>query len=189
MLPTTRRFGSQKGVHKMLDKLTLVLGGAGSGKSLWAETLVSQARPNRIYLATARVWDSEMREKVDRHRTQRGGDWTTIEAPIDVSEALASAKPDQAVLLDCATMWLSNHLLEEHDLQAETARFLTALTACPAPVVVVSNEVGMSVVPENALARRFRDAQGQLNQDIAAQAGLVVAVMAGLPLVLKGTLQ
>jgi len=188
MLPTTRRFGSQKGVHKMLDKLTLVLGGAGSGKSLWAETLVSQACTDRIYLATARVWDSEMREKVDKHRTQRGDGWTTIEAPMDVAKALSEAKPDQAILLDCATMWLSNHLLEESDLEAETARFLAALATCPAPVVVVSNEVGMSVVPENALARRFRDAQGQLNQDIAAQAGLVVAVMAGLPLVLKGTL-
>lgn len=172
----------------MLDKLTLVLGGAGSGKSLWAETLVTQAAQDRIYLATARVWDQEMRQKVDKHIAQRGPGWTTIEAPMHIEPALMQARPDQVVLLDCATMWLSNHLLEDSDLAAEETRFLAALEACKAPVVVVSNEVGMSVVPENALARRFRDAQGALNQKLAAQAGLVVAVMAGLPLALKGTL-
>ena len=188
MIRTTRLFGSQKGVQKMLDKLTLVLGGAGSGKSLWAETLVRNAGKDRIYLATARVWDDEMRQKVNHHIAQRGPGWTTIEAPLDVTSALAQARPDQVVLLDCATMWLSNHLLDETDLATEEARFLTALSTCAAPVVVVSNEVGLSVVPDNALARRFRDAQGALNQKLAAQAGLVVAVMAGLPLTLKGTL-
>lgn len=172
----------------MLDKLTLVLGGAGSGKSLWAENLVTRGASSRIYLATARVWDEEMRAKVDQHRAQRGPDWTTIEAPLNVTQALTGARPDQAVLLDCATMWLSNHLLDGSDLAAAQAEFLAALAACPAPVVVVSNEVGMSVVPENALARRFRDAQGELNQKLAAQADLVVAVMAGLPMALKGTL-
>lgn len=188
MLRTTRQFGSQKGVDEMLDKLTLVLGGAGSGKSLWAENLVRQAADDRIYLATARVWDDEMREKVDRHRAQRGDGWTTIETPMHIDRALMQARPDQVVLLDCATMWLSNHLLEDSDLTAEQTRFLTALDTCAAPVVIVTNEVGLSVVPDNALARRFRDAQGGLNQRLAAQAGLVVAVMAGLPLVLKGTL-
>ncbi|WP_319825685.1 bifunctional adenosylcobinamide kinase/adenosylcobinamide-phosphate guanylyltransferase [Thalassovita sp.] len=172
----------------MLDKLTLVLGGAGSGKSLWAETLVRNACDDRVYLATARTWDDEMRQKVARHRDQRGDGWTTIEAPLDVAAALAQARSDQVVLLDCATMWLSNHLLEDSDLMAEEERFLAALDTCKAPVVVVSNEVGMSVVPENALARRFRDAQGALNQKLATQAGLVVAVMAGLPLALKGRL-
>lgn len=172
----------------MLDKLTLVLGGAGSGKSLWAETLVRNASADRIYLATARIWDDEMRRKVDDHKIQRGDGWNTIEAPLDVSEALRLAQPNQAVLLDCATMWLSNHLLEDSDIPTAESRFLAALDGCAAPVVVVSNEVGMSIVPENALARRFRDAQGALNQKIAARAGLVVAVMAGLPLALKGKL-
>lgn len=172
----------------MLDKLTLVLGGAGSGKSLWAETLVRHASKDRLYIATARVWDDEVRQKVDRHRAQRGPSWTTIEAPMHIDRALMQARADQVVLLDCATMWLSNHLLEDSDLAAETTHFLSALAACPAPIVVVSNEVGMSVVPENALARRFRDAQGALNQQLAAQAGLVVAVMAGLPMTLKGQL-
>lgn len=188
MVRTTSEFGSQKGVRKMLDKLTLVLGGAGSGKSLWAETLVRNASENRIYLATARVWDDEMRDKVDRHKAQRGAGWRTIEAPMHIDRALTQVHADQVVLLDCATMWLSNHLLEDSDLAAEETHFLNALAACPAPIVIVSNEVGMSVVPENALARRFRDAQGTLNQKLAAQADLVVAVMAGLPLVLKGKL-
>lgn len=172
----------------MLDKLTLVLGGAGSGKSQWAETLVKNAGADRIYLATARVWDDEMRDKVDRHRVQRGDGWTTIEAPMHIGPALTQARPDQVVLLDCATMWLSNHLLDGSDMALAEAEFLAALDDCRAPVVIVSNEVGMSVVPENALARRFRDAQGALNQRLAARAGLVVAVMAGLPLALKGTL-
>lgn len=172
----------------MLNNLTLVLGGAGSGKSLWAETLVTNSAQSRIYVATARIWDDEMRSKVENHRVQRGPDWTTIEAPLNISEALVSAKPDQAVLIDCATMWLSNHLLDGNDLSREEPVFLSALMACKAPVVVVSNEVGMSVVPENALARQFREAQGALNQRIAAQADLVVAVLAGLPFALKGTL-
>lgn len=172
----------------MLDKLTLVLGGAGSGKSQWAETLVREASEDRIYIATARVWDDEMRQKVDRHRVQRGPGWKTIEAPMHIERALMQTKPQQVVLLDCATMWLSNHLLEENDLAEEEHRLLESLAKCPGSVVVVSNEVGMSVVPENALARRFRDAQGALNQKLAARAGLVVAVMAGLPMVLKGKL-
>ncbi|SEQ11487.1 bifunctional adenosylcobinamide kinase/adenosylcobinamide-phosphate guanylyltransferase [Thalassovita taeanensis] len=172
----------------MLDKLTLVLGGAGSGKSLWAETLVTGTGAARLYLATAQAWDQEMQAKVTRHKAQRGANWTTIEAPLDVTGALAQARADQVVLLDCATMWLSNHLLADSDLPGEQARLLTALLNCAAPVVVVSNELGMSVVPDNALARQFREAQGRLNQALAAQAGLVVAVMAGLPLALKGQL-
>lgn len=105
-----------------------------------------------------------------------------------MTTALAAALPDQAVLLDCATLWLTNQILAERDVAAEQTALLAALDGCAAPVVVVSNEIGMSVVPENALARRFRQAQGELNQRIAAQASLVVTVMAGLPLVLKGAL-
>ena len=107
---------------------------------------------------------------------------------MDLAPALASVLPHQTVLLDCATLWLSNQMLAEHDLKAEETALFAALDACAAPVVVVSNEIGMSVVPENALARRFRQAQGELNQRLAARAALVVAVMAGLPLVLKGKL-
>jgi len=170
----------------MLTELTLVLGGAASGKSAWAEHLVLGATAEPLYLATAQAWDAEMHLKIARHRTARGAGWDTIEAPLDLLPALQHARADQAVLLDCATLWLSNHLLAESDLDTQIGSLLAALDSCAAPVVVVSNEVGAGIVPENALARRFRQAQGELNQQLAAQAGLVVVVMAGLPLVLKG---
>ena len=168
--------------------MTLVLGGASSGKTAWAERLVLGSGRDPLYLATAQAWDDEMRAKIARHQVLRGAGWTTIEAPMDLGPALRGATEDQAVLLDCATLWLSNHLLAGSDLDAAGDDLMTAIGACAAPVVVVSNEVGAGIVPETALGRRFRDAQGRLNQRLAAQAGLVVAVMAGLPLVLKGQL-
>ncbi|MDZ7709066.1 MAG: bifunctional adenosylcobinamide kinase/adenosylcobinamide-phosphate guanylyltransferase [Roseovarius sp.] len=172
----------------MLTRLTLILGGAASGKSAYAEGLVAQASDARLYLATAEAHDDEMRAKLARHRARRGPEWRTVEAPRHLAPALASARAGEVVLLDCATMWLSNHLLAGSDLaDAETA-LMAALARCAAPVVVVSNEVGLSVVPDNALARRFQAAQGALNQRLAARAGLVVNVIAGLPLVLKGRL-
>ena len=112
----------------------------------------------------------------------------TIEAPLDLAKVLGTATSDQAVLVDCATLWLSNQMLSGADLAAKSSDLLAALAACSATVVIVSNEVGWGIVPENALARAFRDAQGRLNQSLAAQAGLVVGVVAGLPMVLKGTL-
>jgi len=171
-----------------LPPLTLVIGGARSGKSRLAERLVTLTARPRFYIATAQAWDDEMRARIDQHRQDRGPDWLTVEAPLDLARALHAVPVGAAVLVDCATLWLSNHLLAEHDLEAQAAELLMAIMACAAPVVVVSNEVGWSVVPDNALARRFRDAQGRLNQQLAAQAGLVVAVMAGLPMVLKGSL-
>ncbi len=171
-----------------LPDLTLVLGGAASGKSTFAEGLVLRSGRPRAYLATAQTFDDEMRAKVERHQTMRGDGWRTIEAPLDLAPALAGARADEAVLLDCATMWLSNHMLAESDFAAAETALFAALTQCAAPVVVVSNEVGLSVVPENALARRFREAQGRLNQRLAAEASLVVNIIAGLPQVLKGHL-
>ena len=171
-----------------LPELTLILGGAASGKSAFAEGLVVQSGRARVYLATAQTFDDEMREKVTRHQTMRGDGWRTIEAPLDPAPALAGARRDEAVLVDCATMWLSNHMLADGDLAMAETALIRALTNCAAPVVVVSNEVGLSVVPENALARRFREAQGRLNQRLAAEASLVVNVIAGLPQVLKGSL-
>ena len=171
-----------------LPLLTLVIGGARSGKSALAERLVCNTRRPRVYIATAQAWDAEMRAKIAQHRVARGAEWQTVEEPRAVGPVLASRAADQVVLLDCATLWLSNHLLAGSDLAAESGGLLAALAGCAAPVVVVSNEVGWSVVPDNALARTFRDAQGRLNQLLAAQAGLVVAVMAGLPMVLKGQL-
>lgn len=170
----------------LLPRLSLVLGGARSGKSTLAEQLVVASGRPRRYIATAQAWDDEMRDRITRHRDQRGPDWVTVEAPLDLAAALRAARPEEAVLVDCATLWLSNHLLADHDLDAEGTLLLAALADCPAPVAVVSNEVGWGIVPENALARAFRDAQGRLNQRIAAQAGLVIGVMAGLPMVLKG---
>jgi adenosylcobinamide kinase/adenosylcobinamide-phosphate guanylyltransferase len=166
----------------------LVVGGARSGKSAFAERLiVATGRPRR-YIATAEAWDDEMRERIARHRQDRSAHWTTVEAPLDLAAALAEARTEEAVLVDCATLWLTNHLLADHDLVEEAGRLLAALSACSAPVVIVTNETGWGIVPENALARRFRDEQGRLNQRLAAASALVVTVIAGLPMVLKGTL-
>lgn len=171
-----------------LGKLTLVLGGAASGKSARAEALIVASGLSRVYVATAQPFDDEMADKILRHQETRGPDWRTVEEPLDLAAALEGVREGEAVLLDCVTLWLSNHLLEESDLEAETEKLLAALAACPAPVVVVSNEAGMGVVPDTSLGRRFRNAQGRLNQMLAARADLVIAVMAGLPMVLKGRL-
>lgn len=171
-----------------LPQVSLVIGGARSGKSAYAERLVTATGRPRHYIATAEVWDDEMRARVDLHRTQRGADWSIHEVPRHLGPTLAAMPPGAVVLLDCATLWLTNCLLADAEIAAEAAALLRDLAACPAPVVVVSNEVGWGIVPDNALARAFRDHQGRLNQQLATAAGLVVGVMAGLPFALKGTL-
>ncbi|MEL6888805.1 MAG: bifunctional adenosylcobinamide kinase/adenosylcobinamide-phosphate guanylyltransferase [Pseudomonadota bacterium] len=170
----------------MLPPLTVVLGGAASGKSAVSESLIVNSGLTRVYLATSQVWDQEMQQKVDRHLSQRGTGWQTIETPVAVWDVLAARKAGEAVLLDCATMWLSNVMLGPHDLPAAQARLLEALGACKAPVVVVTNEVGQGIVPDNALSREFREAQGRLNIALAAQADCVLHVLAGLVQVRKG---
>jgi adenosylcobinamide kinase / adenosylcobinamide-phosphate guanylyltransferase len=180
--------GSKLPDKKEISGFTLVIGGARSGKSALAEGLASATRRPRRYIATAQAWDDEMRTRIAQHQAQRGEAWITVEAPLDLAGALADAQATEVVLVDCATLWLSNHLLGGADLAASTDALLLAVSACAAPVIVVSNEVGWSIVPDNALARAFRDAQGRLNQRMAAEADLVVAVMAGLPMVLKGAL-
>ncbi len=172
--------------EKMLSGLTFVLGGAASGKSKYAETVIENSGLGKIYVATARIWDEEIQAKVDLHQARRGADWTCLDAPIDVAGALGSASEKQATLLDCATMWLTNVMLDNHDLAAEQDRFLTALARSKGPVVVVSNEVGQGIVPDTPLGRAFREAQGRLNIALAAQADCVVHVVAGLPQVIKG---
>lgn len=179
--------GSSPGNEIQLPRLTLVIGGARSGKSGLAERLVSASRRTRVYLATAEAGDGEMASRIARHREDRGAGWVTVEAPRDLS-VLNHVGADQVVLLDCVTMWLTNQILAGADLEVETRNLLAALANCLAPIVAVSNEVGWSIVPENALARAFRDHQGQVNQRLAGQAGLVIGVMAGLPMVLKGRL-
>jgi adenosylcobinamide kinase/adenosylcobinamide-phosphate guanylyltransferase len=129
-----------------------------------------------------------MQAKVAKHQEMRGNNWHTIEVPLDPGRVLATISGDQVVLLDCATMWLSNQLLAENNLEQAETKLMNGLAQCAAPVVVVSNETGLGIVPDNALARRFRQEQGLLNQRLAARADLVVNVIAGLPLVLKGNL-
>jgi len=172
----------------MFPKVTLVLGGASSGKSAFAENLVKTRSGQHVYIASAQAFDDEMAAKIDRHRAQRSSEWNTIEVPFDVTAQLAKFSVGEVVLFDCATLWLSNHLIADHDVSAEQDALISALVSCDAHVVVVSNEVGHGVVPEHTLSRRFRDAQGKLNQKIAQSADLVVTVIAGLPLVLKGEL-
>lgn len=167
-------------------RLTLVLGGARSGKSRYAEALVAALAPPWAYVATAEAHDAEMAERIAHHAARRGADWITHEAPLDLAGALARLGSDPApVLVDCLTLWLSNIMLAGRDVEAESARLREALSAMAGPVVVVSNEVGLGIVPDNALARAFRDAQGRLNAAVAADAGHVVLMAAGLPLTLK----
>lgn len=166
--------------------LLLVFGGARSGKSRYAQAR-TEALPGRLaFIATAQAFDAEMEDRIARHRADRGPRWETLEAPVDLPDALAqAARSADAVLVDCLTLWMSNLILGEYDVPSMTGRLSEALTACPVPVALVANEVGLGIVPDNALARRFRDEAGRLNQDIAAIADEAVFVAAGLPLVLK----
>lgn len=172
----------------MLPSLTFVLGGAASGKSVFAENLILNSQLTPIYIATSRIWDDETKTRVDLHKSRRDATWTTHEAAFDLGPALKNAAPQHAILIDCATMWLTNHLLEDHALDAAQSALFEALDTCTAPIVIVSNEVGMGIVPDNALSRTFREAQGRLNIALAARADVAVQVVAGLPNVLKGTL-
>ncbi len=163
-------------------KWTLVLGGARSGKSRHAEALVMRSPPPWTYVATAQAFDDEMRARIAAHRAARAPGWVTVEAPLDLPAALAAHGP---VLVDCLTLWLTNLLLAERDVDAAAASLEAALTARLAPTVLVSNEVGLGIVPDNALARRFRDAAGILHQRLAARAERVVMMVAGIPMQVK----
>jgi adenosylcobinamide kinase/adenosylcobinamide-phosphate guanylyltransferase len=174
-------------MKKVLPPLTFILGGAASGKSVFAEKLILNSGLNPVYLATARIFDDEVQTKVDAHIARRDSNWITLNAPRDIAQALKNSTTDQAILLDCATMWLTNVMLDGDDVDAAQSALLTALGTCKAPVVVVSNEVGQGIVPENALARRFREAQGRLNIALATHSECVIHVVAGLGNTLKGT--
>ncbi len=170
-----------------LAAVTLVLGGARSGKSLYAERLIESAAGRGIYCATAEAKDAEMARRIAAHRARRGPFWRTIEAPFELPPAIAAnALPDAPLLVDCLTLWLSNLLLAGRAIDEEEERLCAGLHCAPGPVVLVANEVGLGLVPETPLGRRFRDAQGALNQRVAALADRVVFLAAGLPLVLKG---
>ena len=165
---------------------TLVLGGARSGKSAFAERLVGDSGLARIYLATATAGDDEMRSRISHHRAQRGDGWITVEEPLALVDALTrEATHGRAVLVDCLTLWLSNLMHAERDPEIEARRLTRFLGVAQYPVVMVSNEVGLGLVPETPLGRAFRDAQGRLNQAVAAAVTEVEFVAAGLPLRLK----
>jgi len=166
--------------------ITLVLGGARSCKSRYAEALIEAQPPPWIYVATAQALDDEMAGRIADHRSRRDGRWRTVDAPDDLAGALAAVPAGAAVLVDCLTLWLSNRLLAGVDVDAEVAVFEQALDRRAGPMVLVSNEVGFGIVPDNALARRFRDLQGRLNQRVAARADRAVLMVAGLPLTVKG---
>lgn len=166
--------------------VTLVLGGARSGKSAHAEALIEAHGGAPVYVATAEAGDDEMAERIAAHRARRGQGWTTVEAPIELADAVRTqARAGNTVLVDCLTIWLSNLLFAARDVEAEVAELMAALGEAQGPVVLVSNEVGSGIVPENALARAFRDHAGRLNQMAAEAADQVVLVTAGLPMTLK----
>jgi adenosylcobinamide kinase/adenosylcobinamide-phosphate guanylyltransferase len=165
--------------------LTFIIGGARSGKSVHAERLIAKLPPPWIYIATAQAFDDEMRERIAMHQDRRDAGWRTLEAPLDLAGALQQVGEGAAVLVDCLTLWLSNHMLAEHDVTQECDRLEGALARPKGPWFVVSNEVGMGIVPDNQLARRFRDEAGRLNQRIAAVADRVILMAAGLPIEVK----
>ena len=168
----------------MPDRLTLVLGGARSGKSHHAERLATALPAPRTYIATAQPLDEEMRARIAAHRARREAGWITVEAPIDLAGAIGAAG-DGPALVDCLTLWVSNLLLNEIDVAKATASLETALDARRTATILVANEVGLGIVPDNALARAFRDAAGLLNQRLAARADRVVFLVAGLPMRVK----
>ena len=175
--------------NQAAPRVTLVLGGARSGKSRHAEALVRALTPpggGLIYVATAQALDAEMSARIAAHRDQRGPEWITVDVPLDLVAVLRhEARPGRALLVDCLTLWLSNLMHARRDVAADTEALAVALHRPTCPIVLVSNEVGLGIVPENALARAFRDHQGRLNQRIAAIAARVVFIAAGLPITLK----
>ena len=169
-----------------MGELVLLVGGARSGKSRLALERAQALPGELIYVATGEALDAEMSERIAHHRAERGTRWRTVEAPLDLSEAIArESSNDNVLVVDCLTLWLSNLILGERDVVAATASLLDALARRRGVVLLVSNEVGMGIVPENALARRFRDEAGRLNQAVARAADEVLLVCAGLALRMK----
>ena len=165
----------------------LILGGARSGKSTRAQTLAEDISQDRLYVATAEAGDDEMAARIARHQADRGDGWRTIEAPLDIAEVINKhATQDNVMLVDCLTLWLSNLMHSKRDEEMETEKLCLSISSAKGSIVLVSNEVGLGLVPETPLGRKFRDAQGRLNQRVATVCDRVEFVAAGLPLTLKG---
>ena len=170
-----------------MDSITLILGGARSGKSRYGEEMALGSGLKPAYIATAEAWDDEMRERIAVHQDRRfGRGWLEIEAPLGLAEAIAeNAAEDRVLLIDCLTLWLTNLMMAEGDIDAAASTLLAVLARVPGQSILISNEVGFGIVPENAMARRFRDLAGRLHQDIARDANQVLLMVAGLPVVVK----
>jgi adenosylcobinamide kinase/adenosylcobinamide-phosphate guanylyltransferase len=164
----------------------LVLGGARSGKSRYAQARAEALGGEPVYVATAQALDAEMGERIERHRADRGPAWATVEAPVELAAAIrAGDHAERVLLIDCLTLWTTNLLLADRDIAAATGDLVAAIGEANCPVILVANEVGLGIVPDNALARRFRDEAGRVNQRIAAAVDEVMFIAAGLPLRLK----
>lgn len=170
-----------------MSHVTLILGGARSGKSKHGEVLALTSGLNPVYVATAEARDEEMRERIAAHRDRRAGHgWLEVETPLELAGTIAEhAAEGRVLLIDCLTLWLTNLMMAERDTDAASAALLDALVKAEGRVILISNEVGLGIVPENALARRFRDLAGRLHQDIAEVADRVLLMVAGLPVVVK----
>ncbi len=168
----------------------LILGGIKSGKTAFAletvNNLSKEKKLNKTYLATSNIFDEEMQEKVDKHKQERNETWKNIEEPINIAEIIKKNNSDNIVLLDCISMWLANLLLKELDIEKHTAELINTLKSTKSDIIIVSNEVGRSLVSENKLGRKFQNEQGLLNQKITKVANKVDLVIAGLTLNLKG---
>jgi adenosylcobinamide kinase / adenosylcobinamide-phosphate guanylyltransferase len=166
-------------------RLTLVLGGARSGKSRQAQILAMATPPPWIYVATAQALDEEMSERIAKHKAARGDGWSTIEEPIELARAVTDAPEGAPVVVDCITLWLTNLMLGQHDVDSAMAQFIKCLDRRRAPTIVVSSEVGTGLVPETPLGRAFRDQAGLINQRLAVSAQQVLYMVAGLAMKLK----
>lgn len=173
-----------------VPSITLVIGGASSGKSGWAEGFVASTGLAKTYIATAEAHDSEMETKIAAHKQARAGQgWRTIEAPRGLPQALATIDAEEIALIDCATIWLANTRGDAQPWEEALTILIDTMETCPAPLVMVTNELGQGIVPADPMTRAFRDAHGKMNQRLAEAADLVVLVTAGLPQTLKGDRQ
>ena len=171
---------------RTIARSLLVLGGARSGKSAYAQRLAEAHSPDRLYLATGAAGDEEMATRIARHQADRGQGWATLEEPIEIATALAAhAKAGRVVIVDCLTLWLSNLMLAGRDPGPALNALADAITRLAGPAILVSNEVGMGIVPDHQLGREFRDWQGRANREIGAACDAVIFLAAGFPLQLK----